>query len=185
MIERPVIETGRLLLRVPEVRDFDAWAELDADEEAMRFIGGVETRAGSWMGFAAAVGMWQLRGAGLFSVIEKSSGQWVGRIGAWLPEDALGTEIGWAMAPAFWGTGFATEGARAAMAWAFETLGWQEVIHCIHAENTRSIAVARRLGSVWMRTDREGKEAVEVHGQSRAFWSTRAGTNPMAEKPGK
>src|SRR3984957_676688 len=165
-----MIETERLLLRVPDARDFEAWSALDADAEATRFIGGIETRASSWLGFAAAVGMWQLRGAGLFSVIEKGTGQWVGRIGAWLPENALGTEIGWAMARASWGKGYATEGAKAVIGWAFDELGWQEVIHCIHAENIRSVEVARRLGSVWMRTDREGGTLVEIYGQTHAEW---------------
>jgi RimJ/RimL family protein N-acetyltransferase len=166
----PVLETARLILRPPIETDLDAWATLDADETATRHIGGPKNRAQAWLGLAAAAGMWSLRGCGLFSVIEKASGRWIGRIGPWLPEDAIGTEIGWAVLPAAQGQGYAVEGADAAMCWTFEALGWTEVIHCIDADNLPSIAVARRLGARWLRA--EG--AVQVYGQTRDQWQSTA-----------
>src|SRR5512143_797098 len=141
------LRTPRLLLRPPEQADFEAWAVLDADEIATQFIGGVSDRSAAWQGLATAVGMWTLRGAGLFSVLENDTGRWVGRVGPWLPDGALATEVGWAIDRSAWGRGYATEAARAAIDWAFRSLGWTEVIHCIDAANTASIAVARRLGS--------------------------------------
>lgn len=163
------LHTSRLILRPPVEDDLDAWAMLDADEVATRFIGGVQGRAGSWQGLATAVGMWSLRGCGLFSVLERDTGAWVGRVGPWIPEGAIGTEIGWAIARPGWGKGYATEAAAAAMAWAFGHLGWTQVIHCIDHDNAASIAVAHRLGSAWLGADREadGKE-VQVYGQSRS-----------------
>ena len=100
-----------------------------------------------------------------------AAGRWVGRVGPWLPEGAIGTEVGWAISPIAWGKGYATEAAHAAIAWAFDHLGWTDVIHCIDAPNTASIAVAERLGSAWLRADHEadGKE-VQVYGQSRNAW---------------
>ena len=167
----PRLETARLILRPPVEEDLDGWASLDADARAVRFIGGLRTRNQAWMDMATAAGMWSLRGCGLFSVIEKDTGLWVGRVGPWLPEGAIGTEIGWAISPTTWGKGYATEAARAAMAWAFNHLRWAEVIHCIDAPNTASIAVAERLGSAWLRVAREadGKE-IQVYGQSRDTW---------------
>lgn len=163
-----LLHTSRLILRPPAEEDFEAWAALDADEIATKFIGGLQTRPQSWMGLATAAGMWSLRGCGLFSVLERDTGAWVGRVGPWLPEGAIGTEIGWAIARPGWGRGYATEAASAAMEWAFAHLGWTEVIHCIDHDNAASIAVAHRLGSAWLRADREadGKE-VQVYGQSR------------------
>lgn len=123
---------------------------------------------------ATAAGMWALRGYGLFSVIERASGRWVGRVGPWVPEGALGTEVGWAIAPDAWGKGYATEAAEAAIGWAFDTLGWREVIHCIDAPNTASIAVAERLGSAWLRQAREADgKLVEIYGQSAEAWRGR------------
>ncbi|WP_425998898.1 GNAT family N-acetyltransferase [Caulobacter sp. DWR1-3-2b1] len=167
----PRLETTRLILRPPVEGDLDGWAALDADERVTRYIGGAKGREQAWLGLATAAGMWTLRGCGLFSVIEKHCGTWVGRVGPWLPEGAIGTEIGWAFAGAAQGKGYATESARAATGWAFDTLGWTEVIHCIDVGNTSSIAVARRLGSTWLRaaTEADGK-VVQVYGQTRGHW---------------
>jgi RimJ/RimL family protein N-acetyltransferase len=166
------LRTPRLLLRPPQQVDFESWAALDADEVATRFIGGPSDRNAAWQGLATAVGMWALRGASLFSVLESETGRWVGRVGPWLPEGALGTEIGWAISRSAWGLGYATEAAEAATDWAFESLGWREVIHCIDVDNVASIAVARRLGSHRLRADLEGGKPVEVYGQTRAEWRT-------------
>ena len=160
------LETARLVLRRPIEADLEGWAVLDADAAATRFIGGTRNRADAWLGLASAVGMWSLRGCGLFSVIDKASGRWIGRIGAWLPEGAIGTEIGWALLPAAHGQGYATEGAGAAMRWAFEQLGWSEAIHRIDTANLASIAVAERLGSRWLRAEGE----VQVYGQTLEAW---------------
>jgi RimJ/RimL family protein N-acetyltransferase len=172
----PQLETARLILRPPAEEDLDGWAGLDADPRAIQFIGGLRTRNQAWTDMATAAGMWSLRGCGLFSVVEKDTGRWVGRVGPWLPEGAIGTEVGWAISPTSWGKGYATEAARAAVGWAFDHLGWTDVIHCIDAPNTASVVVAERLGSVWLRADCEadGKE-VQIYGQSREAWY---GANP-------
>lgn len=169
------IETKRLVLRPPEERDLEGWAALDSDERAVKFLGGPMSRVDSWQGLATAAGMWSLRGCGLFSVLEKTTDTWIGRLGPWFPEGALGTEIGWAISPAAWGKGYATEGAQAAMSWAFDRLGWTDVIHCIDEDNLASIAVAERLGSTWLRADREADgKAVQVYGQTREAWRSGA-----------
>ena len=168
---RVVLETARLTLRPPIEADLDAWAALDSDPEATRFIGGLQTREQSRRGMATVTRMWAQRGCSLFSVIERARGSWVGRVGPWIPDGHIGTEIGWAIARPSWGNGYAVEAAVAAIAWAFESLAWTEVIHCIDAPNQPSIDVALRLGSVWMREDRDaGGAIVQVYGQSRARW---------------
>jgi RimJ/RimL family protein N-acetyltransferase len=167
------LRTARLIMRPPQAEDFDAWAEMDNDGTAMRFIGGRCGREQSWEGLATAVGMWTLRGCGLFSVLEADGGRWVGRVGPWLPEGGLGPEVGWSVDRSAWGRGYATEAAEAATGWAFKTLGWSEVIHCIYARNTASIVVAERLGSRRLRADVEAGQPVEIYGQSRAEWLAR------------
>ncbi|MNN17653.1 hypothetical protein D3C81_1308470 [compost metagenome] len=109
----------------------------------------------------------------MFSVIEKSSGRWVGRVGPWQPYGWPGTEVGWSIAPEFWGRGYAPEAARASTDWAFDTLGWSEVIHTIAPDNTNSQVVARKLGSSILRTTHlppPHEVLVDVWGQSRAQW---------------
>jgi RimJ/RimL family protein N-acetyltransferase len=144
----PVLFTDRLLLRLPEPQDFDGWAAMSADPETMRFLGGAKERAEAWRDFALRRGAWDVRGFSMFSVIERATGAWVGRIGPWQPEDWPGTEVGWGVHPAFAGRGFAHEAAAACMDFVVEVLGWDDIIHTIDPANTRSIALARRLGSV-------------------------------------
>lgn len=141
------IETDRLILRPPQAKDFDAYAANMADEEAARFIGGQQVRAAAWRGFLIMAGAWSIQGFSMFSVIEKSSGQWIGRIGPWHPVDWPGTEVGWGLARAAWGKGYALEGCIAAIDWTFDKLGWSEMIHSIHPNNHASQALAKRLGS--------------------------------------
>ena len=143
----PTLETERLILRVPQAQDFDGYAELNEDVEAMRFIGGHMPRAASWRKFLVMPGAWVIQGFAMFSVIEKASGQWLGQMGPWQPEGWPGTEVGWAFKRSAWGQGFASESAVAAIDWAFAELGWSEVIHSIAPDNLASQALARRLGA--------------------------------------
>jgi len=171
------LETARLILRPPTAADFEAWAELAADEETMRHLGGVQPRSVAWRNFLAVVGGWQIQGFSPFSVIDKSSGRWLGRIGPLLPEGWPGTEIGWTLARSAWGKGYAVEAATVAADWAFAHLGWSEIIHCIDPANAASQAVAERLGSHYLRPGRMPppyEDAnVEIWGQSRAAWFAR------------
>jgi RimJ/RimL family protein N-acetyltransferase len=171
-----IIETSRLLMRPPVEADFDAWANFDADENATRFFGGPKGRAAAWELFATAAGMWALRGCGLFSVFTKQSETWVGRVGPWKPEGAT-NEIGYAILPTYWGQGYATEAAEAAINWSLINLGWNQINHCIDADNSASIAVAARLGSKWLHSveDATGKPT-EVYGQSACEWLARTGS---------
>jgi RimJ/RimL family protein N-acetyltransferase len=173
----PTLETPRLILRPPEQGDLDGWAAMMADEEAARFIGGVQARAASWRGLASMAGSWSLLGFGMFSVVEKATGRWVGRIGPWQPEGWPGTEVGWGLAREHWGKGYAVEAAAATIDWAFDTLGWTEVIHCIDPQNTPSQAVARRLGSENLGPGSLPapfeQAVIEIWGQSRDAWRAR------------
>ena len=118
-----------------------------ADEEAARFVGGQQARSGAWRGMAAMAG--SLGAEGLWHVLgdREGSGRWVGRLGPWQPEGWPGAEVGWGLTRDAWGKGYATEGSAAAIDWAFDTLGWDDVIHCIAPANTPSARVAERLGS--------------------------------------
>lgn len=169
------IETPRLLLRPPILDDFDAWAALMADPEASRFIAGPQPRSVAWRGFMTLAGCWALQGFSMFSVIEKSSGRWIGRLGPYLPEGWPGPEVGWALVRDVWHRGYATEGVRAAMDWAFDHLEWTEVIHIIAPENLPSQALARKIGSRYLRPGQmpapHENVVVDIWGQTRAEWN--------------
>ena len=168
------LRTARLILRPPRLEDLSPWSAMMADEQVARHIGGVQPLSLVWRGLMCMVGAWHVTGYAMFSVIERATGRWIGRLGPWNPFGWPGTEIGWALVRDCWGRGYATEGATAAADWAFEQLGWQEMIHVIAPDNDASQAVARRLGS---RNRGPGKlppplDTVEVHiwGQTREEW---------------
>lgn len=170
----PVLETARLILRPPEAGDLDGWAAMMADDEAARWIGGVQTRHGAWRGLATMVGHWGMHGFGMFSVLDKATGQWLGRVGPLYPEGWPGREIGWGLRREAWGQGYAREAATAAMDWTFGTLGWAEVIHVIHPSNARSAALAARLSSRRLGTGRLPPPfhaaELDIWGQDAAAW---------------
>lgn len=143
----PVIETDRLTLRPQTMDDFPRWAGMMADPEASRFIGGPQSPEAAWRGFMTMAGAWSLTGVAMFSLIERDSGLWLGRIGPWTPLGWPGTEVGWGLHPDAQGRGFGVEAATAAIDYAFDRLGWSEVIHCIDPDNTPSQRLAERLGS--------------------------------------
>jgi RimJ/RimL family protein N-acetyltransferase len=124
------LESPRLILRVPTEADLDGWAGFEADARATRFFGGPKNRGQAWEMLASNAGMWSLRGYRLFSVFERASRQWVGRVGPWKPEGAT-AEIGWAILASPWGRGCATEDAAATINWVIDHLHWTEIAHCI------------------------------------------------------
>ena len=162
------IETDRLLLRPLREDDLDDYAAFAADSELMRYVGGPLTRTEAWGQIALILGHWQLRGYGLLAVERKDTGAFIGRIGFINPDGWPGFELGWLLCKEHWGEGFATEGAQAAMTYAFETLDQPHVISLIHPDNTRSIKVAERLGeTIEGRTHLSGEEVI-VYGRRRA-----------------
>ena len=171
----PVLNTERLILRPTALEDFPRWAELMADPETARFIGGVQAPAATWRSVMTMAGAWSLTGVAMFSVIERDSGLWLGRIGPWRPEGWPGNEVGWSLHPDAHGKGYGVEAATAAMDYAFDVLGWDDVIHCIAPENLPSAAVATRLGS---RNRGPGALpeplqdiAIDLWGQTRDEWA--------------
>jgi RimJ/RimL family protein N-acetyltransferase len=117
-------------------------------------------------------------GTGRF-VERKSDGVFLGRLGLYNPEGWPGLEVGWAIDRAYWGNGYAPEGARAAIQFGFETLGVDRLISLIYPENANSIRVAQKLG---MRRDGEAmlmNIAMQVYAIARAEF----GANARMEQP--
>ncbi|WP_233245666.1 GNAT family N-acetyltransferase [Marinicauda salina] len=173
MTDAPVIETERLRLRAPEERDFEGMTALMSDPVAAEHIGGVQTPPQIWRSLCMLIGHWAVRGYGFFAVEERATGAWVGRVGPWFPHGWPQPEVGWSILREHWGKGYATEAAAASMDFAFDSLGWDEAIHLIAAENAGSQGVARKLGS--RDTGRDAEVAgfdmiVDVWGQTAAEW---------------
>jgi RimJ/RimL family protein N-acetyltransferase len=145
-----LLKTERLALRPFRAEDIDAYAAMCADPDVMRFLspgGKPLSREDAWRQMAMYAGHWQLRGYGMWAVEDRSTGIFIGRIGLLYPEGWPDRELAWALARPFWGRGFATEGARVALAHAFESLGWDHLISLIHPRNKKSVHVAERIGA--------------------------------------
>jgi RimJ/RimL family protein N-acetyltransferase len=167
MLHVPVLETPRLTMRALTPLDFDAFAEMSADGDVMRFLGGPISREDAWRQFAMLVGHWTLRGFGSWAVESRRSEEFIGRVGFHQPEGWPGFELGWAIAREHWGQGYATEAAKAALEYGFGTMGKTHVISLIHPENHRSLAVARRLGETFEGEAEVRSWRVHVYGVRR------------------
>lgn len=173
----PTLETARLILRPPVRADFEPLVETMAQERSAKYIGGVQGRAQTWRSLTGLVGAWVLQGFAMFSVIEKDTGRWVGRIGPHYPEGWPGMEVGWGLHPDFFGRGYALEAATASMDFAVDVLGWTDIIHCINPDNEPSSRLAQKLGSTNRGPGRMPEpfadSRVDLWGQTADQWRAR------------
>ena len=147
MVTVPVIETERLILRELRQEDFTVYEKLAADIDVMRYLGGkTMNQVEAWRHMAFMVGHWQLRGYGYFALVEKATGEFIGRAGFTNPTGWPGFELGWTVAPWKQRQGFAFEAAERLLRFAFEDLDKDHVISLIHTDNTPSRRVAEKLG---------------------------------------
>jgi RimJ/RimL family protein N-acetyltransferase len=127
--------------------DLETMYRLNGDERVYRYLlGRPLTREESESQLERYRRHWHEHGFGLWALEEKVSGRLVGRAGLsyhrlW-PADP---ELGWMLAPAVWGRGYATEAGAAGLRHGFETLGFERIVSIIHPENEASFRVAGRL----------------------------------------
>ena len=144
----PVLETERLILRRPHVRDAETFMAFYGTERA-QFVGGPMEPRQAWNFFGTEIGHWDMRGFGMFTVTEKGSDDALGIVGHWYPWGWPEKEVGWVLFDAAHeGKGYATEAARACVTHAWDTLGWDTVVSYIANENLASVRVAERLGAI-------------------------------------
>ena len=141
------LRSERLRYRPVQHDDLDLFAEFLGDEEATRYL--IVPRAHTRPEAAALLDRWAAQHDGTIGMYTALAGDevvgWVGFVRRALPwHDEL--ELGWSIRKEHWGSGYATEAALA-----LRPLGPERVVHLIHPENARSIAVAERLGAVFER----------------------------------
>ena len=143
----PEIETERLRLRAPRWDDFEAYAAFNASDRSVG-VGGPYTRSRAFQRLGGVIGHWQLRGYGRWMVADKNTDEALGVVGPYFPEGWPEPEIAWTVFEAAEGRGIAYEAAKAARAFAYQALGWTTAISCVVPDNTRSAALAQRMGCV-------------------------------------
>jgi RimJ/RimL family protein N-acetyltransferase len=181
----PTLVTARLRLRAPRKSDLDDYAAMFADPAVARYLSGGRTwdRDRSWRHLAFLVGHWQLGGTGTWAVENRETRVFLGTVGFTGPDGWPGFELAWFLARRWWGQGYATEGARAALAYAFTVLGEDRVISLIHPGNRASIRVAERIGETLLgRTDQPLGERL-CYGIERAQVLAQSEAHPAVEEP--
>lgn len=148
----PQLETERLILRGPDAGDAEAMIAFLLDRERADGFGGYDHRGDAWRWFALNVGHWHLRGYGYFTIEMKDTGKPAGISGIWNPEGWPEPEIGWVVFEGFEGRGIAREAAERVRRYAYEDLGLKTLTSNIVPGNTRSIALAERMGASYERT---------------------------------
>jgi RimJ/RimL family protein N-acetyltransferase len=153
VLDIPIVHTERLRLRGHTLNDFAYTKALWSDAAVVEYIGGKPlTVEECWARFLRYAGHWSLLGFGYWVVEERETGEFVGEVGFGNfkrdMEPALGTipELGWVLAPAKHGKGYATEAARAALGWGREHLNCNDFACLIHPDHRASIQVARKCG---------------------------------------
>ncbi len=170
MRDIPTLTTARLVLRAWREDDLDAFAEIQADDRAARWLGGRRSRDDSWRGMALHLGHWALRGYGQWVVADRAGGRMLGCAGLWRPEGWPGLEVGWLIHPDHWGRGYATEAGRASLDWAFTALGADEAISITLPGNTASRRVMTKIGLTFDRDERVGDLDQVVYRITHSEW---------------
>lgn len=189
-----MIETERLLLRLPEASDTNAWTAILTDEEVTRYLGPpIDSRE------AVAAHIRTIRerhaadGFGLLAIVRKADSRVIGRAGflvwdtsTWTPttfreaRTHAEVEIGWTLARDCWGFGYATEAGEACRDHGFDKLDLKRIAAVIQPANERSTTVARRLG---MHRERDIRT---VKGFAAQLWivTRRSLRSPAGSLPG-
>ncbi|MEO1135590.1 MAG: GNAT family N-acetyltransferase [Pseudomonadota bacterium] len=174
------LETERLVLRQIAPEDCNAHIDMMGEPAVAKTLtpdGVPQSRQDRWRQFASYLGHWQMRGFGWFSVLEKDTGQWAGRVGPWMPDGWPGLECGWSIASAYWGKGYAPEAAIASINWTFEKFPeLPRIISVIDPANKNSQAVARKIGETkTTETYTFGGFELDIWAADRATWLARFG----------
>jgi RimJ/RimL family protein N-acetyltransferase len=145
------LHTECLILRNWEDRDRQLFYRINSDERVMEFFPFRRDRAQSDAKMDELQDAIERDGFGFAAVEIAATGEGIGFVGITrtdhVPSRREGTvEIGWRLAPEFWGHGYVTEAARAWLTFGFETLGLEEIVSFAVEANHRSIAVMERIG---------------------------------------
>ena len=161
------LETPRLRMRRWRESDHAPFAAMNADPAVMEFFGSPPSRAAS----DASINAWQAQltaqGWSNWAVELRESGEFIGFTGLSVPRRTFSfspcVEVGWRLARKFWGKGFATEAARAALRVAFQRLALLEVVSFTAVGNLRSRSVMERIGMHNTNQDFEHPDIDEAH----------------------
>lgn len=143
------LETKRLLLRQWQADDYVSFAKISNDPHVMEYYPSILSELESNALAKRISDLISKQGWGMWAVALKQNNQFIGFVGLHKPDYDLPInpciEIGWRLAKNYWGNGYATEAANAALKFAFEILHLSEVVSFASVNNKKSIAVMKKL----------------------------------------
>ena len=146
------LTTQRVVLRQWCDKDHEPFAQMNADPKVMRYFPSPLDTAASDALLLRNRHNIEARGWGLWAVERRTDGAFMGFVGLEQPMAALPcapcVEVGWRLGVEFWGYGYATEAARAALQYGFGELALDEIVSFTSLSNQPSRAVMQRLGMV-------------------------------------
>ncbi|MCB1107597.1 MAG: GNAT family N-acetyltransferase [Chlamydiia bacterium] len=149
----PHLQTDRLLLRFWKEKDLDPFAKLNSDPRVMEYFPAPLSRTESDQMVKRVQAQLEEKGWGLWAVSELKTENFIGFIGLHAVEQstfpvhfAPAIEVGWRLAFDYWGKGYATEGAKAALQYGFQSLCLNEIVSFTATQNKRSRKVMERIG---------------------------------------
>lgn len=146
----PTLHTERLVLRDWRAEDREAFARLNADPRVMEYLASALTREQSDALVDRIIAGFAAHGFGLWAVEVKGGEPFIGFVGLSVPGFQAHftpcVEIGWRLDTAAWGHGYASEAARAALAFGFEQRDLPEIVSFTTEANRRSRQVMERIG---------------------------------------
>jgi RimJ/RimL family protein N-acetyltransferase len=152
-----VLATERLRLRPWRNDDLEPFAALNADARVREFFPSLQTHQESAESMRYIDDHFRRHGFGLWAVEVIGAVPFIGFTGLSVPSiDAPFmpcVELGYRLAFEHWGRGYATEGARAAIAFGFTTVGLDEIVAMTAVRNERSRRVMERLGMTYNAAD--------------------------------
>jgi len=159
--------TDRLAARPKGLADAASLHAVYGDEEVMRHLGGrFETPGRTRDVVAAHVRHQRVHGYSMWALCDRSTAEIVGDVGFLRHED--GIEIGWHLRRLVWGRGYATEAARACLAYGFDDLGFERVSAFVELANAASLRVVEKLGMSLVRRGADGVPPWAEYAATRA-----------------
>ncbi len=149
----PTLTTERLRLRAPQADDFAVYQAFFADAVGSGNYGGPLRADQAFRVLAADLGHWALRGFGKWMMVRRDTGDAIGGCGLFHPRGWPSAELTWWLMQDQRGAGFATEASKAAIVFAYKTLGWTSVETHMRDENEAARKLAARLGGTVTRRD--------------------------------
>ena len=167
----PALETERMRLRAHRLADFGQIREMWANPIVTKYIGGKpQTEEETWFKFLRVAGFWTHFGYGYWLIEDKASGAVVGEMGFGefkrdiTPSIKGEPEMGWSLAPAFHGKGYASEAAKAVIEWGDDNLSGKRMACIVDIRNVPSIRIAEKCGFIEScRTTYHGGETILFH----------------------